>query len=317
LYAVDCDGATTLCNPAFLKMLGFAREEDAVGRKLHDVIHHSHPDGTHYPVRDCPIYVCARDGTPAHVTDELFYRLDGTPLPVEYWAHPIVRDGKLQGANCTFLDTTERKVAGVRQQFLLDLSDRIREAPDPIAVTTAAAELLGRHLHVARAGYGEIDAGEEVLSVARDWTDDGVASLAGEARLLDGFGPAVIAELKAGRTLIVQDFRTDPRAGPDYAATWSSIDTRALIVVPLVKSGRLRAILYVHEPQPRSWTDTDVALAETTAERTWDAVSRAEAEAKLRESEDHYRHAVELNPQTVWTSGPDGQLDRVGRRWSE
>lgn len=37
----------------------------------------------------------------------------------------------------------------------------------------------------------------------------------------------------------------------------------------------------------------------------------------LRESEDHYRHAVELNPQVSWTARPDGRLDRVAQRWHD
>jgi PAS domain S-box-containing protein len=41
------------------------------------------------------------------------------------------------------------------------------------------------------------------------------------------------------------------------------------------------------------------------------------AEQRLRESEDNYRHAVDLSPQTVWTARPDGQLDHVGPRWKE
>ncbi len=110
-YAVDREGNTTLCNEAFLRMLGFAREGDAVGCKLHDVIHHTHPDGTHYDVEVCPIYNCAKNGTPAHVSDEFFYRLDGTPIAVEYWVRPIMMDGVHQGAICTFLDVTERKRA--------------------------------------------------------------------------------------------------------------------------------------------------------------------------------------------------------------
>jgi PAS domain S-box-containing protein len=110
-YAVDREGNTTLCNPAFLKILGFAGEADVLGRKLHDVIHHTRPGGAHYPVAECPIYRCAGTGTPAHVTDEYFYRQDGTRIPVEYWAHPIMRDGELQGAICTFFDATERKEA--------------------------------------------------------------------------------------------------------------------------------------------------------------------------------------------------------------
>ena len=110
-YAVDREGVTTVCNAAFLRMLSFDREEDAVGRKLHDVIHGRHPDGSHYDVHDCPIYQCAREGTSAHVTDELFFPLNGEPLPVEYWAIPIHSGGELQGAICTFLDVTDRRRA--------------------------------------------------------------------------------------------------------------------------------------------------------------------------------------------------------------
>jgi len=110
-YAVDREGTTTLCNQAFLRMTGFACEEDAIGRKLHDVIHHTHPDGGHYDKSDCPIYICAGTAEPAHVTDELFYRLDGTSFPVEYWAYPVFRNGEHQGAICTFIDVTDRRAA--------------------------------------------------------------------------------------------------------------------------------------------------------------------------------------------------------------
>ena len=119
-YAIDGDGVTTVCNAAFVKMMGFAREEDALGRKLHDVIHSHHPDGSHYDVDDCPIYRCARDGTPAHVKDELFFPVDGSPpLRIEYWAHPIRSDGIQQGAICTFLSVGEEHDASERLQLAL------------------------------------------------------------------------------------------------------------------------------------------------------------------------------------------------------
>jgi PAS domain S-box-containing protein len=92
---------------------------------------------------------------------------------------------------------------------------------------------------------------------------------------------------------------------------------RALITVPLVRDGELKALLYVHEPQPRAWKRSDAAIVRDVAERSWAAVERARAEQSLRESEDHYRHAVELNPQVAWTSLPDGRLNRVARRWFE
>ncbi|MDP9096214.1 MAG: PAS domain S-box protein, partial [Pseudomonadota bacterium] len=111
LYGVNRDGLTTFCNAAFLRMLGFAREEDAIGRKLHDVIHHSHPDSSRYDKAECPIYQAAQSGQEQHVVGELFFRLDGTSFPVEYWVRPIVYEGALQGAACTFVDMTERNRA--------------------------------------------------------------------------------------------------------------------------------------------------------------------------------------------------------------
>ena len=110
-YAVDRDGTTTLCNQAFLRMVGFKKEAEAIGRKLHDVIHHTHPDGAHYDKADCPIYICASSGAEAHVANECFYRLDGTAFPVEYWVSPIFRNGAHQGAICTFVDITDRRAA--------------------------------------------------------------------------------------------------------------------------------------------------------------------------------------------------------------
>ena len=119
-YAVDREGATTICNAAFVRMMGFASEEDALGRKLHDVIHARHADGSPYDVTDCPIYRCALLGTPAHVRDELFFPVDGSPpLPVEYWAFPIRSGGELQGAICTFLAVSEDYRAAERLQLAL------------------------------------------------------------------------------------------------------------------------------------------------------------------------------------------------------
>ena len=122
-YAVDRDGRTTLCNPAFLAMLGFDRDEDVLGQRLHGIIHHHHPDGTPYAVEHCPIHRCARNGSPAHVMGENFFRADGTVLPVEYRVHPILRDGQVEGAVCTFLDVTARRAA---ETALRDSEARLR-----------------------------------------------------------------------------------------------------------------------------------------------------------------------------------------------
>ena len=126
-YSVACDGTTTLCNNAFLRMLGFDDQAQVIGRKLHDVIHHSHPDGSHYALADCPIYKAASQGTPAFVDDEVFFRSDASRVSVEYRAEPIWDNGTLRGAICTFVDISERQHAAERQSLLIkELDHRVK-----------------------------------------------------------------------------------------------------------------------------------------------------------------------------------------------
>ena len=81
IYGVDDQGNTTFVNPSAANMLGFAVDE-LLGRHMHDLLHHTRADGTPYPAEECPVYAAIRDGQIHRVVDELFWRKDGTALPV-------------------------------------------------------------------------------------------------------------------------------------------------------------------------------------------------------------------------------------------
>jgi PAS domain S-box-containing protein len=184
-------------------------------------------------------------------------------------------------------------------------------------VKAAATAHLGDYLGAARVGYAEVDELSGIVAVRSDWTRDGsVPSLAGHSAPLAAFGEEAVAFLRSGEVLALPDVRGISGGGA-AAGGMDALGVRALITVPLVRDGALRALLYVHEPNPRPWTRAEAAIARDTAERTWSAVVRAQTETSLRESEDHYRHSVELNPQVTWTALPDGQLNRVSGRWEE
>ncbi|MGR3572916.1 GAF domain-containing protein [Brevirhabdus sp.] len=143
-YAVDTQGRTTRCNASFLRMLGFDSEDDVVGKALHELIHHSRPDGSHYPHEDCPIYRVARTGETAHVDDELFFRTDGTSFPAEYWVRPVVWQGELQGAVCTIVDISERKRSEESRQLLLrELNHRVKNL---FSITAGMIQMTARHV---------------------------------------------------------------------------------------------------------------------------------------------------------------------------
>ncbi|MEM9009404.1 MAG: ATP-binding protein [Cyanobacteria bacterium P01_F01_bin.86] len=111
VYGLDLEGNVRFVNPAAAAMIGWPMEE-LIGKSMHAVLHHSHPDGSHYPREDCPIYAAFQDGSIRRITDEVFWRKDGTSFPVEYISTPMHDEaGRLIGAVVTFRDITQRRWA--------------------------------------------------------------------------------------------------------------------------------------------------------------------------------------------------------------
>jgi PAS domain S-box-containing protein len=108
IYGVDENGCTTFINPAAEFMLGWNKNE-LVGRNIHDMIHHTHADGSHYHPSDCPIYAAFHDGSVHSVDDEVFWTKSGQAIPVEYTSTPVTDNGSLIGAVVIFRDITERQ----------------------------------------------------------------------------------------------------------------------------------------------------------------------------------------------------------------
>ncbi len=109
IYAIDVDGACTLCNAACLRLLGYSHDSELLGKNMHQVMHHTRPDGRSYPVEECKIYQAYRQGEGTHLTDEVFWRNDGTSFPAEYWSYPVRHDNRVVGSVVTFFDITQRK----------------------------------------------------------------------------------------------------------------------------------------------------------------------------------------------------------------
>jgi len=111
IYGLDMSGNCTFCNQSLLRMLGYQDASSLLGKNMHEVIHYSRADGSHYPVEECCIFQAFRTSSVMHVDDEVVWRADGTCLPVEYWSHPVAHEGKTVGCMVTFVDITERKTA--------------------------------------------------------------------------------------------------------------------------------------------------------------------------------------------------------------
>lgn len=107
IYCVDTNGLCTFINPAAKRLLG-RTDGDVLGQNIHYVHHHTHDDGTHYPVEECPIYAAIRDGVVHEGMQEVFWKHDGTPFPVEFTSTPIISGGSIIGAVVVFRDISQR-----------------------------------------------------------------------------------------------------------------------------------------------------------------------------------------------------------------
>ncbi len=108
IFGTDIEGRITFVNPAACRMLGFTVGE-LMGQPCHAAFHHHHPDGSEYPVEECPMYAAYRHGRASRIDDEFLWRKDGSGLPVEYGATPILKDGVVIGSVVSFTDITLRK----------------------------------------------------------------------------------------------------------------------------------------------------------------------------------------------------------------
>ena len=179
-----------------------------------------------------------------------------------------------------FLEVTDRIHADERRAALEALGDRLDAATQLGDMAYAAAEVLGRTLGVAAAGYGRLDLEDESLTVERDWAEPGFTSLAGRHHLRD-FG-SFVDDLRKGETVAIDDVLVDPRTRPQADALLA-IRVRALVNLPVMEGGRAVASFYVGSCQPTEWSAEVLSFVGTVAQRTRSAIERRRAEQDLQD----------------------------------
>jgi PAS domain S-box-containing protein len=163
IYGIDLNGNVTVVNPAAAQMLGYKTNE-LLGRNMHQLIHHTRADGTPYPAEESPIQTSIRDLDTVRVSNEVFWRKDGTSFPVEYVARPQIEvpseslseseahpgspgtiaplkpAGKAVGVVVAFTDTTERRaLERMKDEFISTVSHELRT---PLTSLRAALGLI-------------------------------------------------------------------------------------------------------------------------------------------------------------------------------
>ena len=148
IFGLDLEGRGTVINPAAAQMLGYKTQE-LLGRRMHELIHHTRTDGTPYPPEESAIMNSIHSLDTMRVSNELFWRKDGTSFPVEYVSRPQIdareepdgtRTGHAIGLVVAFTDTTERSALDrMKDEFISTVSHELRT---PLTSLRAALGLI-------------------------------------------------------------------------------------------------------------------------------------------------------------------------------
>ena len=150
IFGIDTAGCCTFINRAGAQQLGWPAAE-VLGKNMHQLAHHSHAGGAHYPEQLCPIFNAFRKGLPCRIDSEVFWRRSGEAFAVEYSSYPIVESGLVQGAVITFVDISARRQteAALRQAHAV-LEQRVSERTQALSEALQQLRELSAYTHSVR-----------------------------------------------------------------------------------------------------------------------------------------------------------------------
>jgi signal transduction histidine kinase/CheY-like chemotaxis protein len=221
--------------------------------------------------------------------------------------------GTITGIFVEGIDVTDsaRAVAALekneaRLRFLDKLSAAIASSQDADAILAITTRFVGEYLGVSICAYADMDDDADGFTIRGDWSAPGSASIVGHYNLAN-FGRKAVTELSAGRPLIINDNQQELESSE--AATFENLGVGATICMPLVKEGRLTALMAIHHKEPHLWTDHELALIREVTERSWAHIERVRDEVARRESAERLSLAAHVAQIGIFDFNPiSGEL---------
>ena len=218
--------------------------------------------------------------------------IENFPLLIERGAGPEqayftfcyspIRDpqGKVVGLLDTVTETTATVFLARRLAVLDAIGNAVTNATDAETIMSTTTRLLAEHLQVSNCAYADMDADEDGFTIRGNWAAPGSPSIVGRYSLAS-FGELAVQRLHAGEPVVVQDNRIE--FAPHIAASYQALGALATVCFPLIKHGRLTALMAVHHKAARVWSPYDLALVGEVTERSWAHIERVRADVAVRE----------------------------------
>jgi PAS domain S-box-containing protein len=202
-------------------------------------------------------------------------------------------DGAPAGVLAVVVETSDAikaaaalRASEARLRFLDALGRQTMASTDADEILATTTRMVGEELGVSICAYADMDEDGDGFTIRGDWAAEGSASIVGHYHLC-AFGELAVRNLNAGQPLVVHNNSTELPASA--AATFRDIGIAATICMPLVKEGRLTALMAIHHREPHVWSDNELALIRDVTERSWAHIERVGTEEELRKTAERLR----------------------------
>tara|TARA_R110000868_G_scaffold79486_1_gene226156 strand:+ start:687 stop:2585 length:1899 start_codon:yes stop_codon:yes gene_type:complete len=197
-------------------------------------------------------------------------------------------DGQRKHLTGIVVDISEQQEHLRIQEARLEFADEVRNLNDPVEIAQRASRVIGKTLYATRVGHGVFADDSDTIDIKADWNEPGSESFVGKQKYSDfgGFGSV----LHDGRKVIIGNVKSDPRV--DDPVGLEGLGIRALINLPLMENGKLKAVLFVHDAKPRDWTKAEITFLGAMFDQAFAAMDRVRHEAERNMLSEELAHRI-------------------------
>ncbi len=286
VYGVDSTGRCTFINKAALDVLGYSQEE-VLGSNMHELIHHTYPDGTRYPESACPLLQTLETGRPVQLDNELIWRKDGSFFTADYSAFPVLDEDAVTGSVITFQDTAHRGQARKRLAVQVSVSRILAGSSDLDVAMTQVLSAIGAALGWHVAVFWEVDPKNGVLRSAASWPGaeaSGAEFLAETQDITFVRGAGLPGRVWQAETAAhIANVASDPDFSRGEAAAKAGL--RSAFAFPLRTGTQTVGVMEFFSRRWQHFDDDFLESVATLGQQIGQYLRRKRAEEDLRESE--------------------------------
>ena len=286
VYGVDAAGRCTFINKAGLAMLGYEPDE-VLGADMHELIHHTYPDGTPYPESACPLLQTLETGRPVALETEMLWRKDGSFFSAEYSSFPVFDDAVVTGSVVTFQDTANRGQARRRLGVQISVSRILAGSSDLTTALMQVLSTIGAALGWHVALFWEVDEKQDLLRHCVSWPGpDGLGAdfiaATGSATFARGVGlPGRVWE--SGSPEFISHLAIDDLFARREPATAAGL--RSAFAFPLKTGTQTVGVMEFFSRRWQHFDEDFLDSISTLGQQIGQFLRRKRAEEELRESE--------------------------------